>query len=101
MAVDFNTKSEKITSWNEIFDIKNRYFGQIANNRENWLNDVKQVFRNEKIKTTNYVEAFDMVIELDPNKELGFLKTPFLSKMKSFISLIEAYEEVSGGYIIK
>lgn len=101
VAVDFSDKSEEITSWDEIFKIKKRYFGQIANNRENWLNDVKQVFRNKKIKTANYVEAFDMVIELDSNKELGFLKTPFLNKMKSFTSLIEAYEEVTGDYIIK
>lgn len=101
VAVKFSTNSEEITSWDKIFDIKNRYFGQIANNRENWLNDVREVFRNKDIKTANYEKAFDMVIKLDSNKELGFLKTPFLNKMRSFTSLIEAYEEVTGDYIIK
>lgn len=101
IKVSFEPDSEEVESWDTIFGIKKRYFGRVALNRKSWLDDVRQIYRDSDINTPNYEKAFDKVIEYDSNKELGFLKSPFLSKMKSYTSLIQAYEEVTGDYIIK
>lgn len=97
IKVSFNIDNEKVNSWDSIFGIKTRYFGEVANNRGSWLNDVRKKYRKPKIDS--YDEAFDEIIEDDSNKHLGFLKSPFLSKMKTFSSLIDAFEEVSGDYV--
>ena len=100
IKVDFNINNNKIEAWDSIFDIKNRYFGKIARNRVSWLNDVIRVFRDPEISTSTPEKAFDKVIELDSDKHLGFLKSPYLKSMKSNNHLIEAMSEVSGNSII-
>lgn len=100
IKVKFNQSGEEIESWIEIFDIQTRYFGQVANNRGNWIDDVREAYRNKRINTPSYEDAFEHIIDTDANKYQGFLKSPFLAKLKDFSSLIEAMEEVSGDYQI-
>jgi len=101
IEVLFNVSGEEINSWDSTFDIKSRYFGQVANNRESWLNDVRETYRDSDINTPTFEHAFDKVIKSDANKYQGFLKSPYLNRMKSFSSLIEAMEEVTGDYRIQ
>jgi hypothetical protein len=84
---------EQIESWDDIFGINQRYFGQIATNAIAWMDDVRGK-RRESGKPLQ--ECFDAIIRDDSNKPLGFLKSPFLSELKKYNSLIEAIEEVSG-----
>jgi hypothetical protein len=96
IIVDFNIKDDKTESWNNIFDIKTRYFGKIADNRVSWIDDVRQMFRDPDTTINTYEGAFDKIITTDSNKYLGFLKSPYLKSMKSNSHLIKAMDEVSG-----
>jgi len=100
IVVKFNLIGDEVESWDSIFKIKGRYFGQVASNRGNWLGDVREAFRNVRINTPTLADAFDHVIDSDANKYQGFLKSPYLEKMKTFTSLFEAIKEVSGNYRI-
>lgn len=93
-----STYSEEMESWNEIFGINQRYFGQIATNAVNWLDDVRKQYRK---KEKNLNVCFDDIISNDSNKHLGFLKSPYLTELKKYDSLIHAFEEVSGNSVIK
>jgi hypothetical protein len=103
IVVDFNSKEERVESWDRIFDIKTRYFGRIADNRIGWLINVDKQFRKYKERINNYsVEnAFDDVIEDDSEKQLGFLKAPYLESLKSNKHLVKAISEVTGSSIIR
>jgi hypothetical protein len=90
--------SEEIESWDEIFEVKHRFFGQIATNGKSWLDDVREKQRKTK---KGYFECFDDIIEDDSNKPLGFLKSPFLANLKMHKSLLDALNEVTGDSIIK
>lgn len=92
-----NKYNEEIESWDTIFKVQERFFGQIATNGKTWLGDVREKQRASK-KT--YPDCFDEIIKDDSNKYLGFLKSPFLSELKRHQSLIEAIEEVSGDFVI-
>ncbi|MDN3493794.1 hypothetical protein [Winogradskyella bathintestinalis] len=98
ITVNFDKSGEEVLSWNSIFNIKGRYFGEVGTNRVSWLNDVRSAYRKPRILTYN--DAFDEIIEDDSNKYLGFLKSPYLKKMKSFSFLVQAMDEVSGDYIM-
>ena len=100
IKVDFKTTNDKIMSWDSIFDSKNRFFGKIADNRINWINDVRQAFRDPDINVNTYEAAFDKIIQTDSNKYLGFLKSPYLVSMKLNHNLIKAMDKVSGDSII-
>lgn len=82
--------NEQIESWDEVYEIKQRYFGQAATFAISWMDDVRK--KHRKTKKT-FSDCFDDVIDDDSNKHLGFLKSPFLSELKSHNSFIEAYEE--------
>lgn len=89
---------EQIESWNDIFEINQRYFGQIATNAISWMDDVREKHR----KTGNkLLKCFDDIIEDDSNKHLGFLKSPYLAELKKYDSFIEAYEETRGSSSIR
>lgn len=81
---------EQIQSWNEIYEIEQRYFGQIATNAISWMDDVREKHRKTKKKL---LDCFDEIIGDDSNKHLGFLKAPYLADLKKYDSFIEAYEE--------
>jgi len=98
--VKFNIVSDEMGSWDATFNIKTRYFGQVASNRGSWLGDVREAYRDPDVNTPTFEHAFDRVIKTDANKYQGFLKSPYLNRMKSFSSLIEALEEVTGDYKI-
>lgn len=100
IKIDFNIKDDQIESWNRIFNIKARYFGKIADNRISWLDDVRQFYRDPQININTYESAFDKVIQIDSNKHLGFLKSPYLKSLKLNSYLIKAMDEVSGNSII-
>ncbi|MDH5033774.1 hypothetical protein [Chryseobacterium cucumeris] len=89
--------NEEIESWDTIFKVEERFFGQVATNGKAWLDDVREKHRNSK---KSYADCFDEIIKDDSNKYLGFLKSPFLSQLKEHQSLIEAIEEVSGSSTI-
>lgn len=57
----------------------------------------------EKQRRTNktLVECFDEIIVDDSNKNLGFLKSPYLTALKKYDSFIEAYEESKASTIIR
>lgn len=101
IKVNFDNKEEETESWNSIFRIRDRYFGKIALNRGNWLGDVRQVYRHNKTVTPKVEDAFDLAIELKTSPNLGFLKVPFLNKVKQFKSIEKAIQEVTGDYKIK
>jgi len=98
--IDFNLKSDEIKSWNKIFKIKNRYSAKIADHRVSWFNDVRELFRDADINTPTATHAIDKVIKYDGKKHLGFIKSAYLTKLKSMPFLIKAIEEVSGTAII-
>lgn len=100
IKVNFSDKSEETESWDTIFGIRTRYFGKIAGNRANWIDDVREVYRHSKIVTESVQDAFDLTIELKTSSDLGFLKVPFLKKMKSFKAMEKAIKEVTGDSII-
>jgi len=83
---------EELESWDYIFEIGKRYFGQVAQNGKSWLGDVLEKQRKSK---STIVKSFDTIIHDDSNKHLGFLKSPFLSELKDYDSLIEAINESS------
>lgn len=89
---------EEIESWDKIFEVKKRFFGQIAINGKSWLDDVREKHRKTE---KEYLECFDDIIEDDSNKPLGFLKSPFLANLKTHKALLEALEEVTGDSIIE
>lgn len=82
---------EEIESWDFIFDIRSRYFAQVSSHALEWINDVREKHRKD---LSSFENAFDTIIKDDSNKRLGFLKSPFLTKLKSYSSLIEAMDEV-------
>lgn len=83
---------EELESWDYIFEIGTRYFGQVAQNGKSWLGDVLEKQRKSK---SAIEKCFDTIIDDDSNKHLGFLKSPFLSELKNYDSLIEAINESS------
>jgi len=95
IKIDFDIKDVKIDSWDNIFKIRDRYFGKIADHRISWIDDVRKIYRDPDIKTDTFAAAFDKVIDFDSNKHLGFLKAPYLSNLKSYDNLIKAMDEVS------
>lgn len=88
---------EETESWNDIYGINQRHFGQTATNAVSWMDDVRKQFRKKEKELT---ECFNDIISNDSNKHLGFLKSPYLSELKKFDSFIEAFEEVSGSALI-
>lgn len=98
LSIFFTPDDAKVASWNDIFDIKARYFAKIADHRISWLDNVRSMYRKPHVNS--FEMAFDEVIEDDSNKYLGFLKTPYLKDLKSYKSLIEAMQEVSGNSVI-
>lgn len=82
--------NEELESWDYIFEVGKRYFGQVAQNGKSWLGDVLE--KQRKTKET-IQKSFDTIIDDDSNKHLGFLKSPFLSELKNYDSLIEAINE--------
>jgi hypothetical protein len=88
---------EQVESWEEVYEIKQRYFGQAATFAISWMDDVREKQRKTKKTLT---DCFDDIIEDDSNKHLGFLKSPFLKELKKYDSLIEAYEETRSSSII-
>jgi hypothetical protein len=98
IKVDFNLKDDRVESWDNIFDIKTRYFGKVADNGAGWLKKVNSFYREFKNQVDNYSieKAFDNVIELDSTDLLGFLKSPYLKSLKSHSNLLKAIEEVTG-----
>jgi hypothetical protein len=92
-----DTYLEETESWNDIYGINQRLFGQTATNAVSWIDDVRKQFRK---KEKNLTECFDEIISNDSNKHLGFLKSPYLYELKNFNSFIEAFEEVSGNSVI-
>lgn len=96
--INFNIKSNEIESWDRVFDIKDRYQGKIADNRVGWFKDVKTKYNKDIKRIPNYSveDAFNDIIEDDSNKQYGFIKSPYLKKLKTFAYLIKAVEEVSG-----
>lgn len=99
VKISFNENSEEIDSWDRIFSIKDRYFGQIGSNRKSWFQQVTKRYAKDKSRHALYTvdNAFDDIIdEIEPLDYLGFLKTPFLGELKNFDALKEAIAEVSG-----
>lgn len=82
--------SEQVNSWDEVYEIGQRYFGQTATFAVSWMDDVREKQRKTKKSLS---DCFDDIIEDDSNKHLGFLKSPFLRELKNYDSFIEAYEE--------
>lgn len=100
IKIDFNLKENRTEAWDSTFAIKSRYFGKIARNRVNWLDDVRRIYRDRDIAANTYEKAFDKAIELDSDRQLGFLKAPYLKSMKSHSHLVRAMDEVSGHSVI-
>lgn len=93
-----DTYIEEIETWNETFEINQRFFAQIATYAVPWMDDLR-----EKQRRTNktLLECFDEIIVDDSNKHLGFLKSPYLTALKKYDSFIEAYEESKASTIIR
>jgi hypothetical protein len=94
--IDFNVTTVEIESWNKIFKIRNRYSGKISDYRVSWFNDVREMFRDVDVNTPTATHAIDKVIKHDSKKHLGFIKSAYLTKIKSIPHLLRAIEEVSG-----
>lgn len=90
---------DKIDSWDNIFEIKDRFFSRMEAGRNSWINRVKkyhaiQIRRGD----FDFNDSFDEVIEQlsDPSyQNEGFLAAPFLESLKPFKNIIEAMKEVS------
>lgn len=97
IVVDFNLKGdEKVESWDRIFSVRERYFGKIADNRVSWFDDVREAYRDPDLKTDTVESAFDKIIGSEANKQLGFLKAPYLESIKAKTAVLKAITEVSG-----
>lgn len=100
IKIMLNANVEEIISWDEIFGIKKRYFDQVADSAPGWLKKVKMSYHHKNTTYNSPAEAFDYIVETDIDESLGFLKNAFLTSMKSFQSLIDAYFEVEGNHRI-
>lgn len=89
------TYQEEIESWNTIFNIKQRYSGQIAERGKSWLSQVKKKYENSQRREGNSTleDVFNEIIEDDSNIEFGFLKSPYLEALKNNHYLINAMLE--------
>ncbi|MEN4758872.1 hypothetical protein ABEG63_00865 [Chryseobacterium sp. C39-AII1] len=101
--IGFSISSPEVNSWNKIYKIDSRYKGKLADNKCGWFRKVKKQFELEYLKNKKYsaVDAFEHIIKLDDEDHLSLLKIPYLTKLKSFKSLVKAVEEVSGSSTIK
>lgn len=99
IAVDFTLADDRIASWNTTYGIKTRYFGKVAINGKSWLDQVRALYRlyADEIPGYNMERAFEGVLKVDSDKQLRFLKRPFLGHLKSdHAPLLRAIIEVSG-----
>lgn len=98
ISVDFNLVDDRIASWDEIFNIKDRFFAKIASNRVGWFDRVVKHYSkySERIEGYTATDAFVDVIEDDSDEQLGFLKSCYLENLKGNSSVIKAIKEVSG-----
>lgn len=92
-------EQERINSWDEIFEIKGRFFSRMEASRNSWINRVKKYHAIQKRRGDfDFNDSFNEVIEqlADPSYQNdGFLAAPFLESLKPFNNIIEAMEEVS------
>ncbi len=100
--IKYSVASKEVEVWNKIYKIESRYQGKLADNKCGWFKKAKNIYGYLKCYKPDFnaINAIDFVIKNDQEEYLGFLKIAYLKKIKTFPSLLNAIEEVSGSSVI-
>jgi len=96
LQIELLGDDEKCNTWDDVFDIKERYFDEVKSFSKNLLKEMKKRWKGYKDEGINksYVDIIDREIDLmmdDKYDDRKFLKIAFLQEVKNCNDIVEVY----------
>ena len=96
VQIEINGDGEKTSTWNEIFDIKERYNDAVRGFTISFMRLIRRRHQDYAQGNANwtYTDSLNKLIsdyEFDKYDDKKFLKIPFMNALKNFSHLIEVY----------
>ena len=98
LTVNFTGDSEKIETWDWLFDISERYNDKIRPRLKTYLRELKNRYRQQKkdnpaLKFVNIIDREIELYEDDKYSDWKFLKIPLLQELKERNDLMEVFNK--------
>jgi hypothetical protein len=97
LTITLTGDSEKIETWDWLFDISERYNDKVRQRIKTYLRELKNRYRQQKkdnpaLTFVNIIDREIALYEEDKYSDWKFLKIPLLNELKLRTDLIEVYE---------
>jgi hypothetical protein len=97
LTVNITGETDKIDTWNWLFDIAERYNDKVRPRIKTYLRELKNRYRQQKKENPSltFIEVIDHEIELyedDKYSDWKFLKIPLLNELKKRTDIMEVYD---------